>query len=235
MLSMRTFASGRRARMRRVATAPFMLGRAKSMTMTSGFKARADSTASDPALASPTTVMPGFALSLRRKAWRTRVWSSTSNTLMSVRCIRLRLIVRRGGPHQGATGFAAPKFNCPFDQVHPLPHRDQAEPMADLIRIADAFVFDFHNQRADVEPEAHGRAARLRMSHDIVQRLLHDAVQMDGNFLVGCVIAAFFFISDIQAGALLEARQVGRERAGKTGLIENRWMERLRERAHFFE
>src|SRR6185312_7581135 len=235
MLSMRTFASGRRARMRRVATAPFMLGRAKSMTMTSGFKARADSTASKPSLASPTTVMPGSSSSIRRKPWRTRLWSSTSNTLMSVCCIRLRLVVRRYGAHQSAACLAARKFNCPLDQVDALAHGDEAESVADFLGVADAFVFDFHHERVHIEPQAHYRAVRLGMPYDVVQRLLDDAVQMDRNFLVRFVILAFSLIGDMKAGALPETREISRERAGKPGFVEHRWMQRLRERAHFFE
>src|ERR1700724_3312606 len=75
MLSIRIATSGEAARIRRVASRPFVFGISQSITMTRGLRVRASSMASAPSLASPTTMMAGS--SARRTVIVTSILSGT--------------------------------------------------------------------------------------------------------------------------------------------------------------
>src|SRR5262249_51414227 len=133
-------------RIRAVATAPFMLGRAKSITTTLGCSLATCWTASWPSLASPTIEIPGSSSSIRRNPRRTRWWSSTSNTEMSDTCVRLLRDDRHGQPHNCAAAFAGNQFEPPMYQLGALAHRNQSHAAGVLgFAEADAVVFHFQH------------------------------------------------------------------------------------------
>jgi len=66
------------------ASSPDITGIRMSISTTSGFTSGMRSTAWRPSEASATTSIPSARASNERMPWRTRVWSSTRNTLIGV-------------------------------------------------------------------------------------------------------------------------------------------------------
>src|SRR4051812_44852116 len=202
MLSIRTFASGSASKMRRVATAPFILGSAKSITMTCGLSAIAATTASKPSLASPTTLIPVSSSSIRRKPFRTRLWSSTRSTLISVCGICLRSVIWCGCADKRAAHPSPQKFDGALHKVNPLAHRDQAQSMGHLLRISDSLILHLHHNDESSETKPNDCAAGFGMPNHIVERFLHNPIKMNGNLSIQIVVRAFFLVCDAHARAL---------------------------------
>src|SRR6185437_12461441 len=235
MLRMSTFAEGVASRMRRVATAPFMLGSAKSMTMTSGRSLNAASTASWPSLASPRTRISGSSSSMRRNPRRTSAWSSTRRIVSSARGMRLLADDRRRYADQRASFASRQEFDFAAQHLRAFPHRDQPHAAPVLRAEADAMIFHFEGDAIRFEREAHGHALRARMPGDVRKRFLCDAIKMDADVAVQLAARAGFFVANGDSVLAFERGQVDVERAFETCFIEHHRMQRMRERAHFLQ
>src|ERR1035441_4465287 len=117
------------ARMRRVASMPFILGIAKSITTTSGASVSANRTLSRPSAASATTVMSLSRSSMARRPSRTTVWSSANKIRIGVMSIPL---VQFGHRQHRVNQGPAPRFRtnreAPTQTPYPLFHTQQAQP-----------------------------------------------------------------------------------------------------------
>src|SRR5690242_18981266 len=109
MLRMTTAVPGHEATIRLVASMPFMLGMAMSMTTTSGDCSSARRTLSRPSAASATIAKSGCFSSRARSPSRTTVWSSASSMRMGILFFGDRQLsqYRCSPPRMGFDGDAA--------------------------------------------------------------------------------------------------------------------------------
>src|ERR1019366_2779291 len=221
ILRIRMAVSGAARRIWRVATAPFMLGMAKSMTTTRGRSSAASCTAWWPSSASPTTVIDGSSSSMRRKPRRTRLWSSTRSTEI---CGSVMCLLNRGGhgePDQRAAGTSILQVQKAVHQAGALAHGDQTHAVSVRSSEADALIFHFKHHRFRQIPQAHRRPVGLRMLGDVVERLLHYTVQVDGDLAVQFTCFAGLFVVYLNARLLLETGQVLIQRAFESDFVQN--------------
>src|SRR5688500_12628266 len=199
----------------RVASIPFVIGIAQSMTTTCGSSCRASAIACAPSLASPITSIAGSSSSMRRKPRRTSAWSSTRSTvILGGTAPLLRTRQRYLQAHQRAP-FARP---CELDgaagQRRPLAHRRQAKTASACGR---------RNPRAvilDLEFEAGGGCAkpdpglsRSGMSRHVVERFLKDPVYVRRDRRVHGQRGTRAVVGDVDSGLAFDARQVPLYRA----------------------
>src|SRR6185437_8673342 len=208
MLSISTLVSGSASRIRLVAIAPFMLGSAKSMTTTFGRSCFAASTASNPSLDSPSTRMPGSSSSIRRNPRRTRLWSSTSSTLISVGCMYLHFTIRRGSAHERSARVPAKEFNFSIHQIGAFPHGNQSKTMRSFFRISDPFVLNLNHNHTLIEPQPDAGPRRFRVTHHVAERLLHHAVKVYRKLFIRFAIDTALRVFNNNPRALLESGQV---------------------------
>src|SRR5450759_2467562 len=235
ILRIRMAVSGAERRMWRAATAPFMLGMAKSMTTTRGRSSAASFTAWWPSSASPMTVIAGSSSSMRRKPRRTRLWSSTRSTVI---CDSVMGLLRRGGygePDQRTAGSEILQVQQAVHQAGALAHRDQAHAIGVRVAEANAVIFHFEHDGFRQIPQAHRRAVGMRMLGDIVQRLLHDAVEVDGDGAVEFAGRAGLLVVYLNARLFPEAGQVLIQRAFESDFVQDHRMQRVRQGAHLVE
>src|SRR3954464_10346415 len=155
-----------------------------SMTITSGPRSTAWRQAASPSAASPTTSMSGWASIRARSPARTTLWSSARRMRNLVAMIGISRALPQGDAGTDRRPAAVRRLDQerPAHQRHALPHPQQAQAPAartrpGLLRIeAPAVVLD---QGGDLAPAAlhdHAHAASPGMLRDVVQGLLHDAI-----------------------------------------------------------
>src|ERR1035437_3901706 len=227
--------SGAARRMWRAATAPFMLGMAKSMTTTRGRSSAASCTAWWPSSASPTTIIAGSSSSMRRKPRRTKLWSSTSRTEICGSVMGLPSSGGYGEPDQRAAGTAILQIQQAVHQAGALAHRDQAHAVSMRAAETDAVIFHFEHYGFRQIPQAHRRPVGLRMLGDVVQGLLHDAIEVDGDGAVEFACHAGLLVVYLNARLLPEGGQVLIQRAFEPDFVQDHRMQRVRQSAHLVE
>src|SRR5580765_2368196 len=139
---------------------------------------------SSPSPASPTTSMSASSSSIRRKPRRTRLWSSTSKTVMFFG-IRFCLLPWYRQVDQRSAFRWTRNDDLPTHQFSTLAHCDQ--PNATLIeplREARSVVLHLQLQRLRQETQKHANLLRPRMPSCVVQGLLHNAVDMNARTAV---------------------------------------------------
>src|SRR5664280_658530 len=208
ILRIRMAVSGAVRRMWRAATAPFMLGMAKSITTTRDWSSAASCTAWWPSSASPTTVMAGSSSSMRRKPRRTRLWSSTRSTDMRGSVMGLLNSSGYREADQRTAGTAVFQIRKPIHQAGTLTHRDQAHSVGMGGSETDAPIFHFEHYGFRQIPQAHRRPVGLRVLGDVVEGLLHDAIEVDGDGAVEFPRRAGFFVVHLNTRLFLEAGQI---------------------------
>src|ERR1035441_743447 len=235
ILRIRMAVSGAVRRMWRAATAPFMLGMAKSMTTTFGRSSAASCTAWCPSSASPTTVIAGSSSSIRRKPRRTRLWSSTSRTEICGSVMGLLNSCGHGEPDQRAARCEVLQVQKAVHQPGALAHGDQAHAVSVRAGEANAAIFHFEHDGLRQIAQAHRRPVGMRMLGDIVQRLLHDAVEVDGDGAVEFARRAGLLVVYLNARLFLVAGQILIHRAFESHFVQDHRMQRVRQGAHFLE
>src|ERR1035441_2715368 len=235
MLRIRMAVSGTACRMWRAATAPFMLGMAKSMTTTFGRSSAASCTAWWPSSASPTTVIAGSSSSMRRKPRRTRLWSSTSRTVIGGSVMGLQNSGGYREPDQRAAGTEVLQVQKAVHQSGALAHGDQAHAVSVRAWKANAVIFHFEHYGFRQIAHAHRRPVGMRMLGDIVQRLLHDAVEVDGDRAVEFARRAGLLVVYLNTRLFLKAGQVLIHRAFESDFVQDHRMQRVRQGAHLLE
>src|ERR1017187_5071640 len=235
ILRIRMAVSGAVRRMWRAATAPFMLGMAKSMTTTFGSSSAASCTAWWPSSASPTTVIAGSSSSMRRKPRLTRLWSSTSRTEI---CGSVMGLLNSGGygePDQRAAGCEVLQVQEAVHQSGTLAHGDQAHAVSVRAWEDNTVIFHFEHYGFRQIAQAHRRPIGMRMLGDIVQRLLHDAIEVDGDGAVEFARLAGLLVVYLNARLFLVAGQILIHRSFESDFIQDHRMQRVREGAHLVE
>src|ERR1700733_7743286 len=97
--------------------------------------------ASPPSPASPTTSISYSSSSMRRKPRRTRLWSSTSNTVIFF-AIRLYFLPWNLQVHQGSAFRWTRNNNLSAHQLGTLTHRDQTDPtLVCALREPNSMIF----------------------------------------------------------------------------------------------
>src|SRR5205807_1907886 len=90
-----------------------------------------------------------------------------------------------------------------------------------------------HRSRKEAQP--HRNLRRLRMARDVVQRFLHDAIQMDGDAAIQWPAGPRLFTVYRDARLLLKTGKVLIHGALESDLVENHGMERVGKAANLFE
>src|SRR5947208_9736281 len=140
MLRITTAQFGFCARMRRVASMPFMLGIAMSITTTSGDCSSASRMLSRPSAASATTVISVCFSSSARRPSRTTVWSSASSMRIGfMGRLGVEFGQRQIGFHQGAAAQLRIDSQLAAQPPDTLFHAEQSE-AANETRIEAAAV-----------------------------------------------------------------------------------------------
>src|SRR5690349_6445062 len=209
MLRIRTAVSGAFFRISRVACTPSRPGIAISMTMTRGCSSCASLMASWPLVASPTTRISGSSSSMRRNPLRTRLWSSTSRTVIS-----LLIVIRQGHiqPHQGAAFAGTQHFESPLQQFGALAHGRPPDAAARAAVLgfgnAAAAVLDLEVEPSGQESEAHDRGGRPRVAGQVIERFGEHAIDVNGHAIGNRGAVSLFLVSYLNSSLLLEDRQI---------------------------
>src|SRR5665811_268510 len=165
------------ARMRRVASMPFILGIARSITTTSGASVSASRTLSRPSAASATTVMSVSRSSMARRPSRTTVWSSANKIRINVMSIPL---VQFGHRHHRVKQGPSPRLRtnreASSQTAHPLLHTQQAKASQETRIETRPVVLHGHVHLLMFPSNRDFHRARLGMANRIVHRLLHQSV-----------------------------------------------------------
>src|SRR5437763_1459851 len=120
--------------------------------------------ASSPSPASPTTAMSGASSRMRRKPRRTRLWSSTSKTLI-LSGMRLRFFQRNLQPDQCAAFRWSKEFQATPKQFGAFPHGYQPNARFRALRAEPgAVILDLQFQRLGEESQAHPGLAGTGMT-----------------------------------------------------------------------
>src|SRR3990172_9061067 len=167
------------------AASPSISGMEMSMTITSGVRLRASSTASRPLEASPTTSMSGSMSRRARSPERSTAWSSARRTrIFSVIGALPAAAPRQRSLNRDARAPAHGRLNLhrSADEGEPLLHAEQAEagsarPHRGLHVETAAVVLDDQAQRASTPGEAGLRPGSLGVLGYVGERLLHDPVE----------------------------------------------------------
>src|SRR5882724_12628789 len=96
-------------------------------------------------------------------------------------------------------------------------------------------IFNLHIQRVGKKTQPHPSLLRSGMSRDVVQGLLHDAVDVNGGSARERKGIAGFFIGHGYAGLALDCGEVPAEGGFESGLIEHHRVQRLRKAADSVE
>src|SRR3990172_596936 len=167
------------------AASPSISGMEMSMTMTSGVRLRASSTASRPLEASPTTSISGSMSRRARSPERSTAWSSARRTrIFSVTVALPAAAPRQRGLHRDTRAPARSRLNShpSSDEGQPPLPPEQAEPGAagtlrGLHVEPAAVVLDDETQGAAATGQAGLHLRCAGMLGDVGQRLLDDPVE----------------------------------------------------------
>src|SRR5215475_5386424 len=139
---------------------------------------------SSPSPASPTTSMSGSSSSMRWKPRRTRLWSSTSNTVIFF-CIRLRFLPKNDQMHQRTAFGRARKNQLTAHQFRALAHGDKANPTpAWAIGKTRTVILYFQLKRPWQETQTHRRLFSPRMTRNVIECLLQNTVDVNARTTV---------------------------------------------------
>src|SRR3990172_3227816 len=160
------------------AASPSISGMEMSMTMTSGVRLRANSTASRPLEASPTTSMSGSMSRRARSPERSTAWSSARRTrIFSVTGALPAAAPRQWGLHRDTGAPAQSRLNShpSADEGQPPLHAEEAEPGAagaprGLHVEPAAIVLDDETQGAAATGQAGPHPRRAGVLGDVGQR-----------------------------------------------------------------
>src|SRR6266567_230186 len=118
-----------------------------------------------------------------------------------------------GEANQRAPGTAVLQVQPAIHEVCSLPHGNQPQSAGMKVSETDAVIFHLEDHSFREITQAHLGPLGLRMSRDIVQSLLHDAIEVDCNAAVEFADRADLFVAYLNASLFLKARQVLIERA----------------------
>src|SRR5215469_10584086 len=174
MLRIMILISGSRLRIWDVASTPFSIGMAMSITTILGRSSAARRTASRPSEASPTTETSGDFSSSARRPWRTIPWSSAINTR------KFMLLLRDRQQDRNACAPARLRFDVQSssDLAYTLLHAEQpkaAPPRFPAVK-PDSVILDNRPDIAGMPVNGHLDLLRIGMPTGICERLLHDPV-----------------------------------------------------------
>src|SRR5438876_5221955 len=198
MLKMRTLVPSLRFTIWRVASMPFSSGSDTSITTTWGRRRSVISAAVRPSRASPTTWMSASASRMRRRPWRTTVWSSTSRT----RSLTVRGSSRHRSPvkENRSGGACRARRGLLMEHGQPLvaaldPHGGGMDRGRDRISLVGTVLGEFVGEDADVLGRLHqldvveGVVLQLGVGHRLrLGRLARHAPGIDPQEIVGQVV-----------------------------------------------
>src|SRR5579872_3173682 len=165
------------ARMRRVASIPFKLGIAKSITTTSGASASANRTLSRPSAASATTVISGSRSSMARRPSRTTVWSSANKIRISSMSVPLvQFGNRQCRVNQCPSPWLRTNLEMPSEASYSLFHAQQAKAAHEACIETHSVILHGYLHLLGLLSYCHLNGARFGMADCIVHRLLHHPV-----------------------------------------------------------
>src|ERR1700740_1400090 len=87
--------------------------------------------------------------------------------------------------------------------------------------------------RREDQPDGRGRA--FGMPHDVVQCLLQNPIAVDGLWPAAHRSSSLLLVPYLDAGLFTELGDVPLDRFFEAEIVEDRWMQRLREAAQVFE
>src|SRR5512133_1190305 len=221
MLRITTAVLGQEARMRRVASIPFMFGMAMSMTTTSGSYSSARRTLSRPSPASATTAISGCFSSRARSPSRTTVWSSASS-------MRMGIFLVLGGPLQrqcGDDGRSPPRLRFDGEPAaeasNALLHAEQAEAADDAGVEAVAVVAHAAADAAGLPAHLYFDVVGVGVAGGVVHGLL-DEPEDAGLVLVRQVVGGLVSVEHhVESGALGGFAGVPVERRHQAEIVQH--------------
>src|ERR1035441_5678070 len=156
------------ARMRRVASMPFMLGIARSITTTSGASLSANRTLSRPSAASATTVISVSRSSMARRPSRTTVWSSANKIRIGVMSVPL---VQFGHRQYRVNQCPSPRLRtnreAPPQSPYSLFHTQQAQAAQETGIETRSVILHSHVHLLVLLPNRDFYGARVGVAHRI--------------------------------------------------------------------
>src|SRR5437763_12695110 len=235
MLSMSTSACGSLCRIFLVACKPFIRGIAQSITITRGCNSWVRRMASVPSAASATTVISGSSSRMRRKPRRTRLWSSTNRTVILSR-MGIQVLPGNLQSNQGSALRWPCEFHPAAQQLGAFAHGYQSNSLLRFLRYETfAMIFDFELKILRQKLQANPSLPDPGMPGDIIQRLLHDAIKMNGGIAVHRKRSSGFFIAYVNACLPFHHCQIPLHNVLDTGFVEHYGMKGLRQATHFFQ
>src|SRR5688572_10459093 len=213
MLSIRTATSGEDSRILRVAVSPLTPGSAQSITITLGLSSPANRMASFPLAASPTTEISGSSSRSRRRPRRTRLWSSTSNTVISLP-MQIPSFSRHFQEDARASFGRTDEIDGPAEQLGAFAHGDDADPAQCVLDVKPrSVVLHFEIQSVGLKTQPDPSFLHSRMADDVVQRLLEHAIHVDSPSAIDGKRGPRLLVSDHKPGLPFHRLKVPVERA----------------------
>src|ERR1019366_3203652 len=221
------------ARMRRVASMPFILGIARSITTTSGASVSANRTLSRPSAASATTVMSLSRSSMARRPSRTTVWSSANKIRIGVMSIPL---VQFGHRHQRVNQRPPPRLRAnreassqPADSLF---HTQQAQAAQEARVETRSVIPHCHVHLLVLPSNCDFYGARVGVADRIVHSLLHQPVDARPVFVGQAVDGFVGGYYHVESSALAGFTRVPLQSRRQTEVVQHRWPKQQRQVSH---
>src|ERR1017187_774450 len=221
------------ARMRRVASMPFILGIARSITTTSGASVSANRTLSRPSAASATTVMSLSRSSMARRPSRTTVWSSANKMRIGVMSIPLvQFGHRQHRMNQGPSPRLRTNSEATSQAPYPLLHTQQAQTAQETGIETGAVILHGYVHPLALLANRHFYGAGIGVSDCIVHRLLHQPVDARPMFVRQAVDGVVGGDHHVEPSALAGFACVPVQRRRQAEVIDHRRPKQHRQVAH---
>src|SRR5260370_6501967 len=224
------------ARMRRVASMPFMFGIARSITPTSGASVSASRMLSRPSAASATTVISLSRSSRARRPSRTTVWSSANKIRIAFMSIPLvQFGHRQDGVNQGASPRLRTDLETSTQPAYPLFHAQQAKAAHESRIETGAVILHGDVHLLAVLSNRYFDGPRIGVAHGIVHRLLHQTVDARAGLVGQAVDHVVGLDHHVQSRALAGFPRVPVQRRRQAEIVQHRRPQQQRQVAYLVD
>src|SRR5262249_15321450 len=132
---------------------------------------------------------------------------------------------------QRAAFLGPEEFQRALQDLSALLHRHQAKASIGMLRHTNAAVLHLQLEAARAILDPHASGLRFRVAHHIIQALLQNTINVDRRLIADLRTASRSFISYNEPCLLSELGDVPLECLLQAVVVENGWMQRLREAA----
>src|SRR4029077_6262778 len=179
--------------------------------------------------------MSGSSSNMRRNPRRTRLWSSTSNTVIFF-AIGLHPFSRNRQMQECSAFGRMREHELSTHQFRAFAHRHQTNPLAGgALSESYSMIFYFEFKRGGKETQPYPRPLDPRMPCHIVQRFLQHAVNVHTGGAIHWKGRSLFFIGYGNSGLPLNGGDIPVKSVLQAGLIEHHGMQGLGKAADFIQ